>query len=185
VSLHCAAMCGPLACAMRANPRWYHLSRLISYTIAGGLFGAIGQSAAAVFHSEPLKLAPWMLAAVLLLLAFGLDRRLPQPRFLSGALFRARLGSSLGLLTPLIPCGPLWLILGVAAATSSWFGGAVIAGSFAAGTVPLYWLFQSQFFRAEKRLSPVAIQRVQRCLAFGSAMLLIWRASLPGHACCF
>jgi len=185
VSLHCAAMCGPLACAVRANPRSYHLSRIVSYTTAGALCGAIGQSASRLFDTGPLKLAPWVLVAVLLLLAFGLERRLPQPRFLSAALFRMRLSSSLGFLTPLIPCGPLWLILGVAAATGSWLGGAAVAGSFAAGTIPLYWLFQAQFFKTERRLSPVSIQRVQRGLAFASAILLAWRASIPGHACCF
>ena len=185
VSLHCAAMCGPLACALRARPAGYHGSRIASYTIAGALCGAIGQSAAALLNSGLAKLAPWALAAMLLTLAFGLEKRLPQPRFFTRLMLRARLSHSLGWLTPLIPCGPLWLIFGVAIVSGSWLGGAAIAGSFAAGTVPIYWLLQSQVSRVEKRLTPRLVQRVQRGFAFVSASLLVWRAALPGHGCCF
>lgn len=184
VSLHCAAMCGPLACAVRARPASYHGSRIVAYTLVGALCGAIGQSAAALLNSGPAKLAPWALAAVLLMLAFGLERRMPQPRFLTRLMLHARLSHTLGWLTPLIPCGPLWLIFGVAVVSGSWLGGAAIAGSFAAGTVPIYWLLQSQVSRVEARFSPVMVQRVQRGFAFISASLLVWRAALPGHGCC-
>ena len=36
-SVHCTAMCGPLACALRVRPAEYHLGRLGSYTIVGGI----------------------------------------------------------------------------------------------------------------------------------------------------
>ncbi len=185
VSLHCSAMCGPLACAVRVKPAGYHTGRFVSYTLVGALCGAVGESASAVFGSAPLKLAPWLLAAILFMLAFGLEKRVPVPRALSGWLLRARLNRTLGWLTPLIPCGPLWLIFGVAVASGSWLGGAAIAGSFALGTVPLYWLLQAQFFKAQQRLSPRTLLGLQRGLALISAILLAWRASIPGHACCF
>src|SRR5262245_10665739 len=96
VSLHCAAMCGPLACAVRARPVRYHSSRILSYTLVGALCGAIGQSATALLNSGPAKVAPWALAAMLLVLAFGLEKRLPQPRVLSRLMLRTRLSHSLG-----------------------------------------------------------------------------------------
>lgn len=184
-SIHCTAMCGPLACAVRAKPRIYHASRICSYTLGGALCGGAGETAARILRCPPLKIAPWLLAALLVMLAFGLERKAPSVPFLSKALLRARLRNSLGLLTPLIPCGPLWLIFGIAVATSSWRQGAAIAGSFAAGTVPLYWLAQHSFFALQQRLTPSAIHRLQAGLALLSAVLLAWRASLPGHACCF
>jgi sulfite exporter TauE/SafE len=183
-SLHCAAMCGPLACAVRATGARYHLSRLASYTIVGAVAGGLGESVALIFDASPLRFLPWALAAVLLAIAFGLDRRIPQPRFAARWLLRARLDRSLGWLTPLIPCGPFWLMLGVAVLTGSWLRGALLTASFAVGTIPLYWLLQSQFNRFQAWLSPAALWRLQRGLAFIAGGLLIWRAAIPGHACC-
>jgi sulfite exporter TauE/SafE len=183
-SLHCTAMCGPLACAMRVRPAEYHLSRILSYSLAGGLAGAIGEAAVSLFKGDAARLLPWALAAVLLAMAFGLEKRLPQPRFLSAFLFRARLNRSLGLLTPLLPCGPLWLMLGAAALTGSWWSGALHMLCFAAGTAPLPWLLQTQAARLQNRFSPFFLRWTQQGVALLSAGVLIWRASLPLHGCC-
>ena len=52
-SLHCAGMCGPLACALMpakrddADPQLvstvYHVTRLAGYTVLGALAGGIGR----------------------------------------------------------------------------------------------------------------------------------------------
>src|SRR3954451_20433089 len=70
-SLHCAAMCGPLACPMRVRPLEYHASRFASYTIAGAFCGALGSSVVEIFQGDTMRFVPWVLAAVLLMLAFG------------------------------------------------------------------------------------------------------------------
>ena len=183
-SVHCTAMCGPLACAMRVRPAEYHATRLISYTLAGVLCGTLGQAVAGLFQGSTARIVPWVFAAVLLMLGFGLEKKIPQPRFVARLLLRARLNRTLGWLTPLLPCGPLWLMLGAAALTGSWTSGALHMGAFALGTIPLPLVLQMQAVRAQQKLSPRAARWMQQALAFGSAGILVWRASLPLHACC-
>ena len=183
-SLHCAGMCGPLACAVGAKPLRYHLSRLIAYPVAGALCGALGQTVVTLFHSAPLRIAPWAMAIVLLGLALGLEKRIPQPRWTARLMLRARLRQNLGFLTPLLPCGPLWLTLGVAALSSSALRGALLLGAFTAGTIPLFALLQSSLLRGQRRLSPLWLLRAQRGLAFIACILLVWRATLPNDGSC-
>ena len=183
-SVHCTAMCGPLACAMKVKPLEYHASRFISYTLAGAMCGAIGQSVAALLQGSTARIVPWAFAAVLIVLGFGLEKKIPQPRFMAAFLFRAKLNRSLGWLTPLLPCGPLWLMLGAAAITGTWTSGALHMASFALGTIPLPLLLQMQTARGQRAISPQAARWMQQSLALGSAGLLVWRAALPLHASC-
>lgn len=183
-SLHCAGMCGPLACAVKADPVRYHASRFVAYSLAGALCGTFGGSVVAAMKSEPMRIAPWAMALVLLALALGLEKTIPQPRWLAKLMLRARLRQNLGLLTPLLPCGPLWLMLGVAAVSASALRGGVLLAAFVLGTIPLYALLQSSLLRAQGRLSPLWLARAQRTLAFAAAALLVWRASLPTDGCC-
>jgi len=183
-SVHCTAMCGPLACAMRVKPIEYHASRFASYAVTGALCGAAGQTVAAFLQGNTTRIVPWAFVAVLLVLGFGLEKKIPQPRFIAKLLLRARLNRSLGWLTPLLPCGPLWLMLGAAALTGSWSGGALHMAAFSLGTIPLPWLLQSQAQRTQRRLSPLAARRTQQVIALVSAGLLAWRVALPLHECC-
>jgi hypothetical protein len=183
-SVHCTAMCGPLACAMRVRPAEYHATRFISYALAGALCGAAGQTVAAFLQGSSARIVPWAFAVVLIVLGFGLEKKIPQPQFMARLLVRARLNRTLGWLTPLLPCGPLWLMLGAAALTGSWQSGALHMAAFALGTIPLPLLLQMQALRAQRRLSPRAARWMQQALAFGSAGILVWRAALPLHACC-
>jgi sulfite exporter TauE/SafE len=179
-SLHCAVMCGPLACALGAKPARYHRSRMVAYSVVGGLCGGLGEGLAALFQAPPLRLTPWALAIVLIGIAFRLDKRLPQPRWLTAILLRARLRDHLGLLTPLLPCGPLWMMFGVAAVGASAVRGALLLAAFVLGTIPLYTLLQGSF----RRLPALWIYRAQRALALIAAGLLVWRATLPAHGSC-
>jgi hypothetical protein len=79
--------CIALACADRLpaelarlrNPRangslprrLYHGTRLLSYGIIGAICGAIGQQPLKWFFDSPAVLLPWVLVAVLLIMAFG------------------------------------------------------------------------------------------------------------------
>jgi sulfite exporter TauE/SafE len=183
-SVHCVAMCGPLACAVKAKPAQYHASRFISYAIAGALCGAIGQSVALLLKGSIARFAPWSLAVVLLLVGLGLEKRLPQPQWIARVLWRVRLDRSLGWLTPLLPCGPLWLMFGVAVVAGSWWRGAILMAAFAAGTIPLYLLAQTQVLRLQGALSSHALRWTQQSLALVSAALLIWRTTIPLHGSC-
>jgi sulfite exporter TauE/SafE len=183
-SIHCTVMCGPLACALRVRPFEYHASRFVSYAFAGALCGAAGQTVAAFLQGSTARLVPWAFAAVLIVLGLGLEKKIPRPRFLASLLLRARLNRSLGWLTPLLPCGPLWLMLAAAAVTGSWWSGALHLASFAAGTIPLPLLLQTQALRLQNRFPPSTARWTQQALAFISAGLLVWRAALPLHANC-
>jgi len=188
-SIHCSAMCGPLTCAIlpRGNSSRplaaYHAGRAIAYMITGGLLGAAGQSAAAIFASSPARLLPWVLIALFVALGLGLDRRLHVPAIFSRLFFKLKFSAGgrtkgpllLGLATPFLPCAPLYLVFGVALFSGSFLGGMRLMAWFAAGTIPLYWLVQSQVFRLQAGLSPVTVQRVRRGLSWLSAFLLAWR----------
>src|SRR5690606_506069 len=91
-SLHCAGMCGPLACGVGALARsegeglaaasLYHTGRLTSYAAIGAICGAVGKEPLGWFFHSPAVLLPWALVLALLLLATGLDKKIPRPAFL-------------------------------------------------------------------------------------------------------
>ena len=202
-SLHCAGMCGPIACGLGTLAKsegerltaasLYHGSRLLSYGIIGALCGALGQQPLKWFFDSPAVLLPWVLVAVLLVMAFGWDKRVPRPAILNRLTARARFtthrlsayggASAMGLLTPFLPCGPLYLVFGASLLAGSAAQGAEFTLAFGLGTVPLLWLAQHQFHRIRANLSPLAMARLRRSLAFVTALILVWRfhGTLPAQ----
>jgi sulfite exporter TauE/SafE len=201
-SLQCVGMCGPLACGLGTLAKseggrlttasLYHGCRLAAYGIIGALCGALGRQPLKWFFDSPAVLLPWVLVAVLLAMAFGWNpARLPCPDFFRhlGTLARLKThqlpayGSAcaMGLLTPFLPCGPLYLIFGVSLLAGSAAKGAEFTLAFGLGTVPLLWLAQHQFLRLRATFSPLAMARLRRVLALLTALLLAWRlhATLP------
>lgn len=183
-SPHCAAMCSSLVCALRARPLEYHAGRLLSYSLVGMAAGAVGSFILGPMKGVFTHVLPWVLIVILVTLGFGLERRIPQPPFLASWLLRVRLQRSLGLLTPLLPCGPLWLMLGAAAASGSWQQGGGLMAAFTLGTIPLPWLLLGLAARWRTRLSPVWLRWCQQGVALLSAAILLWRVTLPVYASC-
>lgn len=194
-SVHCAGMCGPIACSVGTlrggetrrllAATSYHAGRIISYTAVGALCGFLGQQPLRWFFGSPAVILPWVLVALFLLVATGLHHRLPRPAFLTRFLARARLsacrltatrgGLAMGLATPLLPCAPLYLLFGASLLTGSALRGAEFAAAFALGTVPLLWLAQHSFQSLRRRMSPLAMRRLQRGLALVAALVIAWR----------
>lgn len=194
-SLHCAGMCGPIACGVGTLAKTemerltaaslYHCTRLLSYGIIGAICGAIGKEPLHWFFDSPAVLLPWALVVALLLLASGLDKKIPRPKILSRLVARARFkagrfstvggSAAMGLLTPFLPCGPLYAVFIALMASGSAARGAEAALAFGLGTVPLLWLAQHQFHRLRLKLTPIRLARVQRGLALVTALLLAWR----------
>lgn len=194
-SLHCLGMCGPLACswAVARGSHWafmrdtalYHVSRLTAYALVGGLAGALGTAPLAVFQSGAGVLVPWLLVLVFVIVGLGLDKWVPKPALLTKPMARFRfkvmgMGSTMrasliGLVTPLLPCGPLYMMFGLALANGSALRGAEFSAAFGLGTLPLLALGQTQLHRIGIRLSPVSLKRLQRCMAMLAAMVLAWR----------
>jgi len=188
-------MCGPIACGLAAMPASeterllamtaYHGARLTAYAVIGGLCGLIGRQPLEWVFGSPAVLLPWVLVVVFLIFGFGLEKKLPRPpvlmkwsarmRFRLGRLSPVRGGLSLGLLTPLLPCGPLYLLFGASLISGSSLRGAEFAFAFGLGTVPLLWLAQQQLTYLRKRLKPSTLLRIQRSLALTAACLITFR----------
>lgn len=160
----------------------YHAARLTAYGVIGAVCGAIGRQPLEWFFDSPAVLLPWVLVVVFLIFGFGLEKKLPRPpvllkwsakmRFRLGRMSPVRSGIALGALTPLLPCGPLYLLFGAALLTGSAIRGAEFALAFGLGTVPLIWLAQQQLKRLGKRYNLVPIQR---SLAIVAACLIAFR----------
>lgn len=207
-SLHCAGMCGPLACAVTPAGRgptaaWsagllYHGGRLLSYTLLGMAAGLVGSVVLDGVGAPPAQALLWTFLVVFGLFAVGADRWLPKPRRLGIwlmprlARFRGRREGAavLGLATPFLPCGPLYLVAWVAAASGSALAGGLLLLAFALGTVPLLGLVQFGFKTVTHRLGPSALFYLQRGLAGLCVAFLAWRGwplltgGAAGFRCC-
>lgn len=211
-SVHCVGMCGPLACswAGRGCPKaglldgnvLYHGARLFSYSLIGALAGALGVLPLRWFQHGGGTLLPWLLVVAFLAAGLGLHFGAPRTglfagplarlRVLAGRLSPARRAALLGLMTPLLPCGPLYVMFGLAMVNGSAMRGAEFAAAFGLGTVPLLWLAQTRLQVLGTRMKPETFRALQRGLALTAAVVMAWRlrgtldGSLleGGGACC-
>lgn len=166
-SVHCVGMCGgivlsqclpadpddgttPAAEASAASTLrpglLYNAGRVVSYTVVGGIAGAIGS---AVSFSGAARGAIAVVAGLVMLLMGvqmlglfpGLSRFLPRmPRALRRRADQAKRGRGpflVGLLNGLMPCGPLQAMQVYALGTGSALLGAASMLFFSLGTVPL------------------------------------------------
>ena len=81
----------------------------------------------------------------------------------------------LGAVTPLLPCGPLYMMLALAMANGSARSGAQFALAFGFGTLPLLWLGQTQMRLLQVRFGPAASVWLRRGLALSAALVMAWR----------
>ncbi len=195
-SLHCTVMCGPLSCAWAVNSgsgsavfirntAFYHGSRLAAYGLAGAAAGAVGELPLRFFQHGPGLVLPWLIVILFAIVGMGLDAHIPKPVFLAGALravqnraFKMKSGlraALLGLATPLLPCGPLYLMLGLAMVNGSALKGGGFSMAFGLGTLPLLALAQTQLHWLGGRISPTKLRKLQRGLALVTAVVLAWR----------
>ncbi|HHV09117.1 MAG TPA: heavy metal transporter [Clostridiales bacterium] len=164
-SVHCVAMCGGI-CLSQCVPAkegtfigrfsamrpslLYNLGRVVSYTVIGGIVGAVGS---VVSFSGTMKGIVQILAGIFMVI-MGLNmlnifpalRRL-NPRMPKVFAKKIYAGSSskgplyIGLLNGLMPCGPLQAMQLYALSTGSPVKGAISMFLFSAGTVPLMFAF--------------------------------------------
>jgi uncharacterized protein len=194
-SLHCAGMCGPLACALMpatrddADPQWvstaYHVTRLFSYGMLGALAGGVGRLPLWFLGESIFRYLPWLLVIFFVAVGLRLDQRLPKPLALSrihgwlSARLRGRsrvaAAAGIGFATPLLPCGPLYFLLSLALLSGSALRGAETLISFGLGTVPLLWFAQHHYHWLRVKIGPVRLARIQAVFAFMVATLLMWR----------
>jgi len=157
-SLHCVAMCGGINLAQSVNASktggttilpnlMYNLGRVVSYTVIGGVVGALGsvislggglRGTVAIFAGifmvimglNMLNVFPWL-------------RRfnLKMPKFIGRRISTKKTGKHssfyIGMLNGLMPCGPLQSMQLFALSTGSFITGAFSMFLFSLGTVPL------------------------------------------------
>lgn len=208
-SLHCLLMCGPLACASAPispgaglaarlpSIAAYQLSRLVAYATVGAAVGLLGGGVASALSVQVRPAVPWVMAAVLVISALGLGKRLGTlpgvgrvvarlARFSSGLAPTARAGV-IGSLTPLLPCGLLYGVVAAALAVGSAGGGFLVLTGFAVGSAPALLAAQLQLglFR---RLGRVPTLVIERGLPLAVAAVIVYRtltvASGAGGDCC-
>ena len=204
VSPHCGAMCAPLTCALgpwRASPEHrlvfatsYHFSRTAAYATAGAAAGLLGGRFGRWLETPLTTYLPWAMVGFLLVLAVGFDQGLPLPAFVrrgQAALMRRTQGAHpvhagvwLGGLTPLLPCGPLHALLGLALLSGGPLRGVEIGVGFALGTMPLLWAAQMGYHRLSLALGQINARRRRRALAAAAALVLAvklpWSNASPG-----
>lgn len=198
-SIHCIGMCGPLACYLTGGNQKrrtvyfstavYHSGRVIAYTLLGAMAGGLGQGLSQWIPAFAGRWLPWAFIFFFLLLILGLEKKFqPRAGLVSralGALQRRAaqchpvLRSALiGLGTPLLPCGPLYLVLGVALLSGSALAGGLLMLAFSLGTIFLLALLQLNIPLIESTLSPRGARIVQRSLAVITIGIMVWRAAL-------
>jgi len=190
--LHCMGMCGPLSCFFlsgKKTPSWwlnvflYHGTRILGYTLLGTLLGGVGETASAVIGPIPSKILTWVCILAFLCIAFRMDAWLPKPVFLSRWIGRLPIGKQsptlsaflIGAVTPIIPCGPLYTVLGVALISGSAWDGGTIMASFATGTVFLLLALQWNYFFISTLIPSGAAAWTRQTVALLTAGMLMWR----------
>lgn len=149
-SLHCLAMCGPLALLAHqsgtgGNKYWYQGGRLSTYALLGAVLGLLGQRIYLAGIQEGLSLAAGLLLLGLLLLQYQSARRwrgfqrLVQPMrsLLLSKKKNALSWLGLGMLNGLLPCGLVYTALGLAFAQGSPSDAGLLMLSFGLGTLPM------------------------------------------------
>lgn len=160
-SVHCIAMCGGINLSQSVNSAKnnvnalksnfnYNFGRLISYTILGGIVGAIGS---VISFDEAFKGIVAIIAAVFMIIMsinmlgiFPSLRKLNirMPKKVVVFLNSTKKGKSsffVGLINGLMPCGPLQTMQLYSLSRASFVGGAISMFLFCLGTIPLMFTF--------------------------------------------
>jgi uncharacterized protein len=154
-SLHCAAMCGPLALAVPfvgttkiaflVSRLIYNFGRTITYGTLGLIFGVIGKSLLLAGFQQWLSITAGI--AMLTFLIFGHKRATAHAwkssvwiknlfgRFIKRRTFAAIL--ALGVANGLLPCGLVYMAGTASAATGDVFHSALYMVVFGLGTIPM------------------------------------------------
>jgi len=213
-SVHCVAMCGGIALSQsvgtgiagagvagaggnrqRLMPGLlYNGGRVVSYTIVGGIVGALG----AAFSFSPVLKGVIAAAAGLFMLLLGLkmlgllsglpriSRIIPAPLGRAVGRFSSVLGKrgpfAVGILNGLMPCGPLQTMQLYALGTGGFAAGALSMFIFSVGTVPLMLVFSLAAAFIPKKLVPAMVKASAVLVMFLGLMTFGRAAALSGIA---
>ncbi len=145
-SVHCLAMCGPLAQVGSVRLAAMHsLGRLVTYVTLGAAAGAIGSAVNVAGSLASVQRAAALVSAgviIAIALAPALRVQREHSLFARGLVkIRSRRSARarsflMGTLTGLLPCGWLWAFVVTAGGSGHVWSGAAIMAAFWLGTVP-------------------------------------------------
>ncbi|HAZ60693.1 MAG TPA: hypothetical protein DCY89_03865 [Gammaproteobacteria bacterium] len=208
-SLHCLAMCGPLAAAVPLAPgaaRWprliaYNGGRLTSYGLGGLLAAGLGGALLLVGGDGARVTLTLLAAAFVVVTVAGQAGWIPAPQALErwgrrlwarvapvGRLAGIRGGLPgvfvLGLLWGWLPCGMVYAALALATATADPLRGATVMLAFGLGTLPS--MLGAGWFAGRLRGSSGSVQawHLRQAMAATVIGLTLWStvSALQPHA---
>ncbi|MBK8442725.1 MAG: sulfite exporter TauE/SafE family protein [Sphingobacteriales bacterium] len=159
-SFHCVGMCGPLALALPVHQLdtarkslaigLYNIGRAVSYSILGGILGAVGMSFSFFKLQQVLSIIAGVFVLAVLLSAYLGSKNTNIPLVSRYTQFiKSRLSAYLksrtspfsyfgiGVVNGFLPCGLVYLALAAAAASAHFYSGALLMFSFGMGTMPI------------------------------------------------
>lgn len=157
-SIHCVGMCGGIMLSQSLTNEstskfqaikpaiLYNIGRVISYTILGGIIGALGSILSLSIKTQAalqLFAGLFMIIMGFNMAGFSLFRKLQikLPWSFCSVKNKPKTPFMVGILNGLMPCGPLQTMQLYALGTGSAFKGALSMFIFALGTVPLMLTF--------------------------------------------
>lgn len=172
-SVHCIAMCvginlsQSVASSKSDNKIWksnlyYNIGRVISYTLIGGIVGALGSVIS--FNGIFRGIVAIMAGLAMVIMAINMLGIFPKlrkfsirvPKKLAIFLNNSKKGKSsfyIGLVNGLMPCGPLQSMQLYSLSTGSFIGGATAMFLFSLGTVPLMFGFGTIASKLNKKFT--------------------------------
>jgi sulfite exporter TauE/SafE/plastocyanin domain-containing protein/copper chaperone CopZ len=157
-SIHCVGMCGGIMLSQSLSKEstnkfeairpalLYNLGRVVSYTVLGGIIGALGS----VISLSIIAKAAMQIFAGLFMIMMGFNMagfsafrkfHIKMPQFACKAKNKSGSPFIVGVLNGLMPCGPLQTMQLFALGTGSAGKGALAMLAFSIGTVPLMLTF--------------------------------------------
>ena len=196
-SLHCVAMCGPIALALPLTARermsvWmqaviYHAGRIMTYGVLGLLFGLLGQGVALAGWQKGLSIGLGIMILLGVFFSWSIEHQVVKIRPVSRLLekLKKQLGKNLrlntsgatfrvGMLNGLLPCGLVYVALFGAVSAGHFLTGGLYMIAFGIGTTPLILTLMI----VGKRLPMVwrgYLQKLSPVLLTIVALLLIYR----------
>jgi len=191
---HCIGMCGPIAMALPVHHRslslkiisilTYNFGRIITYSLFGLLFGAIGQSF--LFFGLQQKLSVIVGICILIVLVFPYLKIKPTTTYFNFVnKIKARLVSmfkkndllsllGIGLFNGLLPCGMVYMAVTGSLLGETVFHSMLFMTIFGVGTIPFMFSvsYISQFISSKARNT---IKKVQPFVIAIMALLIILR----------
>jgi hypothetical protein len=215
---HCVGMCGGIVGALAAQnaggrPAWslhlaYNFGRILSYSLAGALIGAIGGLGLAFGPVAAVQLSFYILASLMLVaLGFylmGFTRSLALAERLGQSLWNrirpltsrflpvrsVRQALPLGMLWGWLPCGLVYSVLATALVSGSAARGALAMFVFGLGTLPNLLLAGILFSRFRRFAQAPAARMISGLFVLGFGLYglynavglggLLWRGQVAG-----